>query len=497
LEEVFLQSWHEACGIIAISGNGNQSNGLINKVYMGLFGLQHRGQESAGIALAKDGAVHCYKDKGLVSEVFNEKILSVLSGDLYLGHVKYSGEKDNFAVNAQPYVVNYKNGSLAVAFNGALTNARELRRQMEDEGTVFATHTDCELITLLIAKNDTGDVAGAVKKVTEMLRGGYAMAFMTEKEIIGVRDPYGIRPLCLGTVEGRYTLASESCALDMMEGTFIRDIEPGEIIRLENGHYSSIYANRPPSGERAGCIFEYVYFANPDSTLDGKNVYICRERAGYIMARECPATADIVIGVPDSGNPAALGFARGSGIPYAIGLIKNKYVGRTFIQPTQSQREMSVRIKLNPIRPVLEGKRVVLVDDSIVRGTTMRHVISAMRRAGAAEVHLRISSPPVMYGCRFGVDTNADHLLAVSMNTEEVCRTLGANSLGYISIDGMMRSLEESETDCVKRTPRQPEAVGGPESADTAQKCPGQYCVGCFNGCYPNMEIDGFEQLTL
>ncbi|MDR1663789.1 MAG: amidophosphoribosyltransferase [Clostridiales bacterium] len=469
-----MDKLQEACGIIGISAGGENGGGLVSKLYMGLISIQHRGQEGAGIAFAKDGAVHCYKNKGLVSEVFNEQILSLISGEMYLGHVMYSGSQDKYAISAQPYVVNYKRGSLASAFNGALANAAELRDEMENGGTVFSTSSDCELAAVLVAKHDKGDIASAVQKVCGLLKGGYAMTFMTGKAMVGVRDPYGIRPLCIGTVDGRLALASESCAFDMMEGAFIRDVAPGEIVTLYNGEIRSVYAQKPKSGERAGCIFEYVYFANPDSILDGKSVYQCRERAGYILAQESPAEADIVIGAPDSGSPAALGFSLCSGIPYTIGLIKNKYVGRTFIQPTQTQREMSVRIKLNPIRPVLEGKRIVLVDDSIVRGTTMRYLIAAIRRAGALEVHLRISSPPVLHSCRFGVDTpDANDLIAKNMTTREVCESLGADSLAYISTEGMLKSLE----------------VCGGENFG--------FCKGCFTGEYPNMDLQEYEQILL
>lgn len=457
-----MDKLREACGIIAVAqGERHANSDIVHKVYMGLISIQHRGQESAGIAVAKDNAFHCYKDKGLATEVFSEQILSLLTGDLCLGHVMYSGECENFTVNAQPMVLKYKQGRLAAAFNGALVNGSQLRDTMEDEGVVFTTHSDCEVAAALVARHDKGDIGRAVQQVAGLLRGGYALSIMTERAIVGVRDPYGIRPLALGRVDGRLALASESCAFDMMDGAFIRDIEPGEIVVLEDGDIRSLWVDKLPVNARAGCIFEYVYFANPDSTIDGKNVYQCRERAGYILAQESPAEADIVIGVPDSGTPAALGFSLGSGIPYTMGLIKNKYVGRTFIQPTQSQREMSVRIKLNPIKPMIEGKRIVLVDDSIVRGTTMRWLIAAIRNAGAAAVHLRISSPPVQSGCYFGVDTpDTNDLIASHMSADEVCEALGADSLEYISIEGMLRSLEAREN---------------------------QYCTGCFNSRYPEV----------
>jgi len=464
-----MEGFREACGIVAVAAFSN-GGGFIQKVYTGLMSIQHRGQESAGIAVAKDGGIHCYKNKGLVSDVFNEQILSLLNGEIYLGHVTYSAKQDRYSAHAQPYVINYRYGTLAAAFNGALTNGPELRGEMEESGAIFATTSDCETAAALVARCDRGDVATAVKSAAQLLKGGFALAFMTGDTLIGVRDLYGIRPLSLGTVNGCYALASESCAFDMMEGSFIRDVEPGEIVVIRDDCIISLFYDKTYNDERASCLFEYVYFANPDSTLDGINVFQFRERAGEILAEEHPAEADIVIGVPDSAAPAALGFAKGSGIPYTIGIIKNRYVARTFIQPLQSQREQSVRIKLNPIKPVLAGKRVALVDDSIVRGTTMRYLISAIRNAGAKSVHLRISSPPVLHGCRFGVDTHdTSDLMTSRMTTEEIRVDLGADSLAYISFSGIMRSL----------------------GAGNEGRC----CTGCFNGMYPEVEYD--NQLRL
>ncbi|MCL2707683.1 MAG: amidophosphoribosyltransferase, partial [Defluviitaleaceae bacterium] len=439
----------EASGIVAVAADKKNGGGLIYKLYTGLMSIQHRGQESAGIAVAKDGSIQCYRNKGLVSEVFDGQILSLLSGEMYLGHVKNDGEPEKYGASSQPAVINYKHGFLATAFSGALVNANALRAEMEDGGAVFTSLSDWELVATLAAKTDNGDIALAAQKIAGMLRGGYACVLMTADTMVGIRDPYGIRPLCVGTLEGSYAFSSESNAFDMMGGKFVRDVLPGEIVVLKNGGITSLRIenhaqislfadSRQPIGQ-ASCIFEYIYYANPDSTIDGKNVCQCRERAGYILAKESPADADIVVGVPDSGTPAALGFSNGSGIPFAIGLIKNRYIGRTFIQPTQTQREMSVRIKLNPIRPVLEGKRIVLVEDSIVRGTTMRYLISAIRDAGAAEVHLRICSPPVLDRCYFGVaQPDRNDMIANNMPTGEVCKSLGADSLSYISLEGVL-----------------------------------------------------------
>lgn len=458
-----MDKLREECGIIAVSQKkGVSENDIAQMAFMGLISLQHRGQESAGIAVSKDGVITCYKEKGLVTEVFNEKILSLLSGEQCLGHVKYSRQREAFMVNAQPMVIKYKYGSLAVAFNGALVNGGALREKMEDEGVIFATQNTSEILAALIARHDRGDIAKAVAAAMAEIKGGYTFAVMTGDKIVGARDPFGIRPMALGKVDGGYALASESCAFDRMNGVFVRDVRPGEILVIENEQVTSFCQGKPEP--LAGCIFEYIYFANPDSTIDAENVYMSRERAGYILAKEAPVVADVVIGVPDSGSPAALGFSKGSGIPFTLGLIKNKYVGRTFIQPTQSQREASVRMKLNPVRPLVEGKRIVLVDDSIVRGTTMRHLIASLRNAGAAEVHLRISSPPVLNSCYYGVDTpDKNDLIANVMSSAEICEMLNANSLAHISLEGVLASLDAS----VEKS---------------------RYCTGCFNGQYPPVE---------
>jgi len=452
-----VDKFKEECGIVAVILKGNIE--AAQTAFFALNGLQHRGQQSAGLAVCNDGTMSCYKDTGLVTEVLDEKIITLLKGEMALGHVKYGPEKESFQVFAQPLIINYRKGSLATAFNGALVNGEKLRDKMEEDGVIFSTKTDCEVIAALIARHDKSNIIEAVKTVIRELQGGYAFCIMTKDRILGARDPHGIRPLAIGKLNGGYALASESCAFDMMEGEFIRDVNPGEIVILENDKITSV-----DSGvikEKAMCSFEYVYFARPDSTVDGKNVYDVRESAGKTLAKEHPVEADIVIGVPDSGTPAAIGYSQGSGIPYKPGLIKNKYIGRIFIQPTQLQREIGVRIKLNPIEMLVKGKSVVLVDDSIVRGTTMRKIIASLRHAGAKDVHLRISSPPIRNCCYFGVDTpDIKDFIATSRPVEEIRQELDADSLGFISIEGLMDSL------------------GGTG-----------YCVGCFNGQYP-MDIE-------
>ena len=460
-----MSKFKDECGIVAVSMKNHID--VAELVFFGLSGLQHRGQQSVGLAVSSGGVISCYKDMGLVTEVLDEKILTLLKGDMALGHVKYGPETESFQIYAQPIVINYKNGSIAVAFNGALTNGEELRNEMEDNGVIFSTKTDCEVIAALIARHDKGDVGEALKETIKVVKGGYAIGIMTNNVVMGARDPMGIRPLALGKINGGYALASESCAFDMMEGDFVRDINPGEIVIVEDEGLRSIDAGGAQS--RAMCSFEYVYFARPDSIIDGKDVYAVREAAGKTLATESPAKADIVIGVPDSGTPAAIGYSAGAGIPFRQGLIKNKYIGRTFIQPSKLQREIGIRIKLNPIKSIVEGKSVVLVDDSIVRGTTMRKIISSIKGVGAKEVHLRICSPPIRYSCYFGVDTpDIKDFIASDHTIDEIRDELGADSLAFISTEGLLSSL------------------GGSSIAnDSAITCGTGYCTGCFCGKYP------------
>lgn len=464
-EDIFIKDdkVHEECGVIGIYDKGNIDTQTMT--YYGLVALQHRGQESAGIAVNNDGIITCYKEMGLVSEVFDDKILSLLKGDMSIGHVRYSTFGESFVTNAQPLVVKYKNGSIAVAHNGNLVNAREVRDELEDQGMIFTTSIDSEVIASLIAKNYKGNVENAIIETMKRIRGSYALVIMTNEKLIGVRDKYGLRPLVLGKLENGYVLASETCALDTVGAKFIRDVEPGEIVVIDNTGIKSMFC--PEKEERALCIFEYIYFARPDSVIDGISVNHARELAGEILAKEQPVDADVVICVPDSGTPAAIGFARQSGIPYSIGLIKNRYIGRTFIQPSQKVRELGVRLKLNPLKSTIEGKRVVMVDDSIVRGTTSKKIVQALKDAGAKEVHVRVSSPVITHSCYFGIDTpDRNELVGATQLIESIRDRIGADSLGYISYEGLLQSV-----------------------GSTGEG----FCTACFCGRYP-MEIpQGYE----
>jgi amidophosphoribosyltransferase len=445
---------HEECGVIGIYEKNNINTATI--AYYGLIALQHRGQESAGIAVNNDGIITCYKEMGLVSEVFDNKILNLLKGDRCIGHVRYSTMGESFVTNAQPLVVKYKKGTIALAHNGNLVNAKALRGELEDQGMIFTTSIDSEIIASLIAKNYSSTMEDAIVKTMERIRGSYALTIMTNDRLIGVRDPHGLRPLVLGKLGSGYVLASETCALDTIGADFVRDIHPGEIVMIDDRGTQSIQTG---AEEKAACIFEYIYFARPDSVLDGLGIYGARHAAGRILAKEQPVEADAVICVPDSGTPAAIGFALQSGIPYTVGLVKNRYIGRTFIQPSQEIREMDVSLKLNPLREEIAGKRIVMVDDSIVRGTTSKKIVQSLRDAGAKEVHVRVSSPPVMYSCYFGIDTPVrSELVGAAALIENIRQRIGADSLGYLSHEGLLQS------------------VGS---------CGAGFCSACFNGCYP------------
>lgn len=447
----------EECGVIGVYSNSEET--VSDMIHYGLYALQHRGQESAGIAVSKDGVINYHKNMGLVSEVFTQENLDELKGNTGIGHVRYSTTGDSLVANAQPLVVKYKNGSIALAHNGNLVNADSLREILEDEGVIFQTTNDSEVVANLIARYHKDGIEKAVKRVMEVLKGSYALVILTDNKLIGVRDNQGIRPLCLGKINDGYVLASESCALDTMGAEFVRDIEPGEMVIIDENGVQSIFNDK--WCKKRLCIFEIIYFARPDSKIDDIGVYAARKEAGKILAREYPVEADVVISVPDSGTSAAIGYAEESGIPYSIGLIKNKYVGRTFIQPNQALREQGVRLKLNVLKENIEGKRVILVDDSIVRGTTSRRIVDMLKNAGAKEVHLRVSSPPVKYSCYFGIDTpNRRHLVGANKSIEEIRDMVNADSLGYLSQEGLVRSTGKN--------------VG--------------YCTACFSGDYP-MEI--------
>jgi amidophosphoribosyltransferase len=453
----------EACGVFGIYGN-REIPEIAQTVYYGLYALQHRGQESAGIAVSDGGRVNSYKGAGLVPEVFAPEIIELFRGRIGLGHVQYSIASSGLQTSAQPLVVKTAKGTIAIAHNGSLVNSEQLRDELEGQGSIFQTSSDSEVIVNLIARSGEKDFVQAVVRSIKRLKGSFALGIMTEDKLIGVRDPQGLRPLCLGKAGENYVLASETCALDVIGAKFIRDIEPGEMIVIDQNGLTSLSYDLP--AEKALCIFEFVYFARPDSVIDGMSVQLTRNAYGRRLALEHPAEADIVIAVPDSGTSAAMGYAEQSGIPFGIGLIKNRYVGRTFIQPGQKKRETSVRIKLNPVQRVLEGKRVVLVDDSIVRGTTSKLIIQLIRDAGAKEVHVRISSPMVISSCHFGIDiTNTGELIGCTHSVEEIRQEIGCDSLGYLSSEGMEAAMGLSGK---------------------------QFCNGCFSGCYP-MDVSHLE----
>lgn len=452
---------HEECGVFGIYNQDGLDT--VHLTYLGLYALQHRGQVSCGIAVNNDSHVDCYKELGTVPEVFHKEELEKLkkngSGTMAIGHVRYSPGNVSDQPNSQPLVMHYVKGTMALASNGSLVNSIALRKELEENGAIFQTSNSVEIVSYLIAKNriDCGSVEKALNKTMDRLSGAYSLLIMTPRKLVACRDPQGFRPLCIGKVENSYVVCSESCALDSIGGQFIRDVEPGEIVIIDQNGLCSI---KDHCGHKTSlCIFEHIYFARPDSVIDRLSVHEARFMAGEILAREHPVEADVVIGAPDSGLVAAQGFASESGIPYEIGFIKNRYVGRTFIQPTQSERRRAVSIKLNPISSVVKGKRVVLVDDSIVRGTTSYHIIASLKRAGAKEVHMRISSPPFMYPCYFGTDVrNGKDLVANSLSIEEIGRAIGADSLGYLDLAHI--KLIAEKLDC-------------------------GYCDGCFSGKYP------------
>ncbi len=438
---------HE-CGVIGIFNSDGLN--LAHEIYLGLYALQHRGQMSCGIAVNYGkGQVDYIKGLGLVPEVFNTEKLGRLSakggGIAAIGHVRYSPQEFSEMSNTQPLVMRYARGSISIANNGRLTNSLKLHKELEDMGAVFQTGSEAELIGYMIARQriKTECIEDAIVEIMPRLEGAYSFTVMSPKKLLAVRDPNGFRPLCIGKIKDSYIVASESCAVQSIGGTFIRDVEPGEVVVIDKNGLRSLRNN---CGKKSSlCVFEYIYFARPDSVIDGASVHMCRREAGAVLSCEYPVKADVVIGVPDSGLDAAIGYAKKSGIPYEIGFIKNRYVGRAFIQDKQHQREKAVHIKLNPVRSAVEGKRVVLVDDSIVRGTTSANIVTLLRDAGAKEVHVRISSPPFLNPCYFGTDISSrEYLIACKLSNEEICKQIGADSLGYLSFDGLNRVAEHS-----------------------------------------------------
>lgn len=432
----------EECGVFGIyNPDGSPA---ASSIYYGLCSLQHRGQEACGIAVSDTsgalGNINWHKDLGLVNEVFRPEVLKEMIGNIGIGHVRYSTTGASTVENSQPLVLNYLKGTLTLAHNGNLTNAEELKQELQESGTIFHTTTDSEVIACYIAKErtHTATVEDAIFKTAEKLKGGYALIIMSPRKLVGVRDPLGLKPLCLGKRGDSYILASESCALTATDAEFVRDIRPGEMITItQDGIVSD---DRLHSRKRAHCIFEYIYFARLDSRLDGISIYDARIRAGKALADSYPVAADLVTGVPDSGITAAMGYAQTSGIPFSFAFHKNSYVGRTFIKPTQSERESAVHLKLSVLESVVKGKRLVLIDDSIVRGTTIAGLIHMLKQAGALEVHVRISSPPFLYPCYYGTDVPSnDQLIASSLTAEEICTRIGADSLGYMQIEDLTK----------------------------------------------------------
>lgn len=450
---------HEECGVFALYGNGLIENPA-EYAYLALYALQHRGQQSCGIAVSNGGVIEAVKGMGLVSEVFTEDVLASLGGQNVAAHVLYSDKSANDVQAAQPIVMRYGKGRLCVAHNGSLVNSHELRNLLAQNGAMFRSNSDAELIAQIVAKERmfSPSIEEAVKLTCENIKGSYAMVVMSPNKIVGARDPHGIRPLVVGKMpEGCYVMASETCALNAIGAEFVRDVEPGEIVIIDEDGFRSFY--KPEGCKKKICIFEYIYFARPDSIMDGVSIHESRVRAGRLLARQHPVEADMVIGVPDSGLDAATGYARESGIPFGMGFVRNNYVGRTFIKPTQEQRASSVGIKLNVLAETVKGKRIVMVDDSIVRGTTCADIIRLLKNAGATEVHVRICSPTLHYPCYYGTDIpTREELTSNRHSVEELCKIIGADSLGFLDVN----SLGELIGSC--------------------DKC---YCDACFTGDYP------------
>jgi amidophosphoribosyltransferase len=448
---------HEECGVFGVYSDG----GLIPAyaTYNGLLALQHRGQESCGIAVNDRGVISYSKDMGLVTEAFNDKILNDLVGQMAVGHVRYSTAGGSVRENAQPLVMRYIKGTLAIAHNGNLTNAYELRHELEHRGCIFQTTIDTEVIAYVIARErvDAPSIEEAIHRAMPKIQGSYSMIIMSPQKLIAARDPHGFRPLCIGKIDNSYVFASETCALDACGAEFVRDVEPGEIVIADKNGLRSI--KDPVNVKKSLCVFEYIYFARTDSVIDGISVYEARKEAGRLLARQHPVEADMVIGVPESGIDAAIGYSEESEIPFQKGIVKNSYIGRTFIKPSQSERERSVRIKLNALGTSVKGKRVVMLDDSIVRGTTCARIVSMLKDSGAKEVHLRISSPPFLWPCYYGTDIpSKDDLVACQHSVAEIGEMSFADSIEFLSLENLPKMLQGH--------------------------CTG-YCDACFSGKYP------------
>ena len=456
----------EECGVCGIFGHPDAAK----LTYFGLYALQHRGQESAGIVASDGTNVAQHKGMGLVPEVFSEEILRGLKGHMATGHVRYSTTGASSVVNAQPFTAVHQGSTLAVAHNGNLVNIRTLRDELEKQGSIFQSTMDSEVVVHLLARYADLGLEQAVTETFKKLKGAFSLLLMTPDKLIAVRDPYGFRPLCLGKINGAaYIVASETCALDLVEAQYIRDIEPGEILIIDMNGLKSI--RLPAGGRHSHCIFEHVYFARPDSDIFGTNVYMARKRMGEILAREGRGDADFVMPFPDSGNYAAIGYSQASGLPLEMGVIRNHYVGRTFIQPTQSMREFSVRVKLNPIRSFLQGKRVIIIEDSIIRGTTGRSRVKSLRAAGAKEVHMLVSCPPTRFPCYYGIDfPSGGELIAASKSVDEIRQFLGLDTLHYLSLEGLVQATGDHRD---------------------------HFCRACFDGDYPVPPDRLFHKLAL
>ena len=459
-----MDELHEECGVFGVYSQENRD--VAHTVYYGLYALQHRGQESAGIAVAYADKIIYHKGMGLVPDVFSGGNIDKLpEGDIAIGHVRYSTTGASQLLNAQPVVFTGKCGKMALAHNGNLTNTKQLRDEMIEKNAVFQTTIDSEVMAVVINSLSDGDIITGVRLACPKFKGSYALVIMTTDKLIAVRDPYGIRPLCIGAIEGDYFVASETCALDAVSANYLRDVKPGEIVVIDSEGIHSFFMDNLPDCSKM-CIFEYVYFARHDSVMEGMSVYEARKEAGRLLAKHCPVEADLVSGVPDSGNVAARGYAEESGIPFVEALAKNRYVGRTFIQPDQRQRENSLNVKMNALRANIRGKRVIIIDDSIVRGTTMRKIIKMLRGAGASEVHIRVCSPIIKHPCHLGIDIQTySQLIGAYKNEKQICESLGADSVRYLTVKQLVSTCKGAN-------------IG--------------FCLGCFNGDYP-YPLDGYE----
>jgi amidophosphoribosyltransferase len=448
----------EACGVFGI--HEHPEAGKIT--YFGLYALQHRGQESAGIAVARNRCITTHNGMGLVSDVFRMDHLEKLNGGSAIGHVRYSTTGSSTLINAQPLTVHYMNNDYALAHNGNLVNAHLLKQELEQDGSIFRSTMDSELALHIFIKNLKYGFEQALLNMVTRIKGAYSFVLLTGRgEVVGIKDPNGLRPLCLGMLNGHYVLASESCALDLLQAEFVRELDPGEIVIIDDNGIRSLFSDQPR--QRTFCIFEYIYFARPDSTIYGRNVYLTRKAHGRQLAQEAPVTADLVMPFPDSGNYAALGYCEESGLPFEIAMIRNHYIGRTFIQPTQNMRDSGVRIKLNPVRELLKGKEIIIIEDSIIRGTTARTRIKALRELGVKKIHMRVSCPPHRFPCYYGIDfSTRGELIAATKSVQELQSYIGLDSLHYLSLEGLLEST----------TPGNP-----------AEKT--QFCKACFDGHYP------------